>query len=105
MSPTQRSLAHLRSLGYVCQVVETWNSFARVRRDLFGCIDIVALKDGAPLLGIQCTSTPNLSARRTKCEAMGRRWITTGNQFELWGWAKQGPRGQRKIWTLKREAL
>jgi hypothetical protein len=36
MSPTQRSLAHLRRLGYQARVVERWNPFARVRQDLFG---------------------------------------------------------------------
>ena len=34
MTPTQRSLAALRELGYLVEVVEKWNSFTRTRKDL-----------------------------------------------------------------------
>jgi hypothetical protein len=30
MSPTARSLAHLRELGYTAKVVEHWNAFAKI---------------------------------------------------------------------------
>jgi hypothetical protein len=36
MTPTQRSLAALRELGYLVEVVEKWNSFTRTRKDLVG---------------------------------------------------------------------
>jgi hypothetical protein len=32
-------------------------------------------------------------------------WISVGAVIEVWGWAKQGPRGQRKTWQVRREAL
>ena len=48
MSPTQRSLAHLKALGYQARVVEKWNPFAKVRQDLFGG-DVLALKPGSPV--------------------------------------------------------
>jgi hypothetical protein len=38
-SPTQLSLKKLREEGYTVAVVEHWNSFARIRQDLFGFID------------------------------------------------------------------
>lgn len=75
MTPTQRSLAQLRRDGYCCQVVEHWNPHARIRQDLFGCIDIIALR-GAETLAVQTTTTgvasrvkkiadnPNLPAMR-----------------------------------------
>ena len=40
MSPTARSLAHLRSLGYTARVVERWNPFAKIRQDLLGAAEI-----------------------------------------------------------------
>ena len=42
-SPTQLSLKKLREEGYTVAVVEHWNSFARIRQDLFGFIDLLAL--------------------------------------------------------------
>jgi hypothetical protein len=106
MSPTQRSLAHLKALGYHAKVVERWNPFARVRQDLFGG-DILALKAGEPVLIVQATSGTNHAARRTKLEKEGFRalWTGAGARLEVWSWAKQGARGKRKTWTVRREAL
>ncbi|MDR4467084.1 MAG: hypothetical protein MRJ68_02150 [Nitrospira sp.] len=106
MSPTRRSLAHLNELGYQARVVEQWNPFAQVRQDLFGG-DLLALKPGEPVLVIQTTSRSNHAARRKKLAASGfaRLWHQAGAVMELWSWAKQGPRGQRKTWQLKREGL
>ena len=56
MTPTQRSLAHLRAEGYVATVVEYWHHFARQRRDLWGCFDILAVKEGETV-AVQTTST------------------------------------------------
>ncbi len=64
-SPTQLSLKKLREEGYTVQVVEYWNSFARIRIDLFGFIDIIALK-GKETLAVQTTSASNMSARCKK---------------------------------------
>ena len=65
-SPTQLSLKKLREEGYITiQVVEYWNSFARRRIDLFGFIDILAIKDGE-VLAIQTTTVGNAGARVKK---------------------------------------
>lgn len=103
MSPTQRSLAHLKTLGYRAKVVEKWNPFARIRQDVFGA-DILALKAGAPILLIQATSGTNVAARIQKLQQLGYAdlWHSVGAELEVWGWAKQGPRGCRKVWTLRR---
>lgn len=87
MTPTQRSLNHLRALGYQAEVVEKWNQWAKVRQDLFDCIDIVAIRPGMPVLGIQCTSHSNLAARVKKCTELGQAWLATGcTQLEAWAW-------------------
>lgn len=106
MSPTQRSLAHLKTLGYAAKIVEKWNPFARVRQDLFGG-DLLALKVGEPVLVIQATSAANHAARRHKLDAAGfvKLWKESGARLEIWSWRKVGPRGKRKIWQLRREAL
>lgn len=67
MSPTQLTLKKWRKAGYMCQVVEKWNPHARIRQDLFGCIDVLAVGNGETV-GIQSTSAGNLSARVKKIE-------------------------------------
>jgi hypothetical protein len=106
MSPTQRSLQHLRELGYRPAVVEKTIPRTFIKQDCFG-VDILALKAGEPVLAIQATSGSNHAARRTKLEAEGftALWKSVGAALEIWSWAKQGSRGERKTWTLRREAL
>jgi hypothetical protein len=87
-------------------VVERWNPFAKIRQDLFGA-DILALKAGEPILVVQATTGSNHAARRAKLETEGfiTLWKSAGAMIEVWSWAKQGPRGQRKTWQVRREAL
>lgn len=108
MTPTARSLAQLRKDGWTAQVVEKWNPHSRTRLDLFGVIDIVAVRaESSKILGVQATSGSNASARVVKSLAERRLalWLMAGGAFEVWSWAKQGPRGKRKLWTLRRQAI
>ena len=106
MSPTQRTLADLRSHGAVVGVVEHWNQFAKRRVDLFGFIDIVALI-GPNTIGIQCTSGDNHAARRTKilAEPKALAWLKAGNLIEVHSWSKLGARGERKVWVCRKEEI
>ena len=104
-SPTQRTLAHCRKAQWTAQVVEKWNPHARIRQDLFGCIDIVVLHGG--ILGIQACAGSSHSARTKKALAEPRlkTWVLSGGMFEVWSWAKRGPRGKAKRWTLRRTSV
>ena len=64
-SPTQLSLKKLRDEGWFCWITEHWNSFSRTRQDLWGFVDIIALKPGQ-ILGVQTTTATNMSARINK---------------------------------------
>lgn len=64
-SPTVRSLAKLRKEGYVAEIVEKFNSFTKTRKDLWGIIDILAIRRDE-VLGVQTTSWANVSARVKK---------------------------------------
>lgn len=64
-SPTQLTLEHLRQQGYTVEVVEHWNPHARRRTDLFGIVDVLALK-GDETLAVQTTSATNVSSRINK---------------------------------------
>ena len=65
-SPTMRTLARLRKENYdLVAITERWNPFARIRQDLFGIIDILAIHKG-DTIAIQVTSYSNISARVQK---------------------------------------
>jgi len=65
MSPTQLSKRELEKQGYLVEITERWNAFARKRKDLFDFIDLLAIKENE-ILGIQTTSASNISARVNK---------------------------------------
>lgn len=105
-SPTSRSLQLLRKEGWTAQVTEKWIPQTKRRLDLFGCIDIVAVKPGL-ILGVQATSRSNANARIKKslAEPKLRQWLEAGGHFEVFGWSKKGPRGKAKHWRLARFAI
>jgi Holliday junction resolvase-like predicted endonuclease len=102
-SPTQRSLKLLRDEGYTAQVVERWNPHARVRQDLFGIIDIVAIKvlesNATNIVGVQTTSKSNMSARINKIKesAEAALWSSAGGLLLVHGWAKN----KSKRWEVR----
>jgi hypothetical protein len=99
--PTARTLTCLRKTGALAKVVERYNHYAKRRFDCFGA-DIMCVQ-GRKLIAIQTTSGANHAAHLTK--ALANRevlaWLRTGNGFEVWSWAKKGPRGKRKLWTSR----
>jgi hypothetical protein len=102
VSPTQRSLKHLREAGYHVEIVERWNQWSRSRHDLFNMFDLLALHPDGTLVGVQVTSTAHVAERVAKLEAnpLLALWAKK-NTAVVHGWAKRGPRGKRKLWTLK----
>ncbi len=102
-SPTVRSLAILRKEKYKAQVVEKWLAYGNCRVDLFGFIDIVAIREGElGVVGVQTTSQSNVLARFKKIIMIPEAflWINTGNRILLHGWAKKGEKGKRKLWQV-----
>lgn len=101
-SPTSRTLARLKAAGIIAQTVEKWCSFSRRRIDLFGCLDIVCIRQNR-IVGIQVTSGDNLASRIAKINAEPRAlaWVQAGGSIEAHGWAKRGGRGKRKLWTCR----
>ncbi len=90
MSPTQRTLAKLRKEGWLCAVVEKRNPVTKITNDLFGFIDILAIR-GDETLAVQTTSGSNVSARVKKIaesEHVGRV-REAGWGIHVHGWAKR----------------
>lgn len=97
-SPTERSLKQLRNEGYLCEVVEKWNSFTRTRKDLFGFIDIIAIKEGETL-AVQTTTKENMNARVSKIAESELVGMVRKAEWKIHvhGWSKN----KSNRWELK----
>ena len=93
-SPTSRTLEVLREQGYTVAVVEKWNPHARIRQDLFGFIDILAIKRGETL-AVQATAA-GVSARLKKIteSELLPKVREAGWTIQIWGWTKSAKTGK-----------
>jgi hypothetical protein len=89
-SPTARTLERLRRDGYLSQVVERWNPHARIRQDLFGVIDVLAINDEVTI-GVQATTMSGRSSHVKKImeSTAAVTWTSAPQrELELWCWRK-----------------
>ena len=63
-NPDNRSKRYWEKQGYLVGKVERRNGY--VAYDLFGFLDLIAIKPGEPVIGIQCTSNAHMSDRTAK---------------------------------------
>lgn len=103
MTPTARSLAWLRERGYLAEVVEHRIPHTNITKDLWGFIDILAIKPGEAPLGVQVTSGSNVAARITKiAEHPNTPTVReAGIRIHVHGWRNS----KRTGWTLREEDL
>ena len=89
MSPTQRSLAYLRNLGYHVEVVERTIPKTFIKKDLWGFADLLAIRPGE-VLAVQVTSGSNVSARVKKiAEHENTQFVReAGIAIHVHGWRK-----------------
>jgi len=87
---------------------EHWNHYARIRQDLFGFGDTMALSPTTynDALLIQTTTGAHRAARVAKILANAHLPIVLRHlRVEVWSWSLKGARGKRKLWTLRREGF
>lgn len=92
-SPTEKALLLLRVHRFTPHVVEHWDSFAKVRKDLLGFADILAFNPwiGAPTLALQVTSVQGGVSSRVKkilAEPRAAMALRCGWRVEVWGMRK-----------------
>ena len=99
MSPTQRTLQELRKRGLTAAVVERWNPHAKIRQDLFGFIDVLAVGDDG-VIAVQTTSNDHVSDRLKKVLAHDNYKPVTAAGIKVYvhGWMKSRSTGR---WTLR----
>ena len=98
MTPTQRSLKHLRAAGYTAEVVEKWVPGANIRRDLLGFIDVLAIRE-TEVVGVQATSGSNVASRIAKIAEHANVGAVrkAGIRILVHGWRKAA----NGRWTLR----
>lgn len=94
---TQLTLREMRKRGYEADVVERWDSFAKLRRDLWGVCDVLCLGDGE-VVAVQTTSRSNMSSRMKKIAESPRvpAIRKAGVRLLIHGWDK-GPNGRYRV--------
>jgi hypothetical protein len=100
LTPTQLTLRKLREDGWpLVEVTERWNPHARIRQDLFGFVDVLAVGPRG-VLGVQCTSADNVSSRVRKIADHPNvgHVREAGIALHVHGWKKKQGR-----WQLTRE--
>ena len=101
----QQSLNLLRKQGYTVEITEKWNQFARIRQDMLGFIDLVAVSATDPItIAVQTTVMGSMTARLAKIRTLPKAatWVSSPyRKLYIHGWALRGARGKRKTWTCK----
>jgi hypothetical protein len=103
MRPAQRSLRKLRAEGWLVAVAERWNPHAKVRQDLFGFADLIAIKGNETLAG-QTTTGSNLTHRLEKIRnsPSATQWLVSPHRrIAIRGWRKIGLSGRSKTWHCR----
>ena len=100
MTPTARSLKWFRDAGWMAGEVERFNAIIKIKHDLWGIGDVVAVKPGEPPCLVQVTTFTNTSARLAKIKASDALpvLVACGWSVVVHGW-----RPPRKQTELKRK--
>lgn len=101
ISPDVNSRKKLKEEGWLVEKVEYFNFITKRKKDLFGFIDLLALKDGETL-AVQATSKAHISDRVKKIESDELHEQLSavreaGWRIEVWGWYKDKNRWKVKI--------
>lgn len=122
-STVERTLRECRKRGWPCASLEKWVAIpghpgGGVRRDLWGVGDVIAVDPSqkGSLLIQAVAGRGDVSKHLHKLVALVRdweppashpllpepisTWIAQDNRLAIWSFAKRGPRGGRKLWTV-----
>lgn len=96
-----RSKKYLEAKGYMCGKVEMpWNQYSKVRQDLFGIFDMIAVEADIGIVGVQITNNKHAAEHRVKimASANATMWELAGGRILMLSWEKKGNK-----WIVKEE--
>jgi len=100
-SPTSRTMQTLKGEGWRCGVVERFIGPTQTRKDLFGIIDLIAIRPWL-ITGVQCCALSGMAAHRKKLMEENadatRAWLEATGRLEIWAWRKYANKIDRKVW-------
>jgi len=108
ISNTSRTLEYIRRQGWIADIVERFNPYAGKfgqRKDLFGCIDIVALGENSIIAVQSCGQAFSEHNKKiTQDERVAPnalKWVQCGGRLILIGWRKVKLKrgGKAKRWS------
>lgn len=104
--PAERTLQELRKRGYMAAMVEKWNHHVKRRQDLFGFLDVIAVREGEGVLGVQaCGRDFSEHIEKLESEEVAPKvanWLAAdSSRLWLMGWRKlKVKRGGKAVrWT------
>jgi len=75
-------------MGFEVGMVERYIHFVRKRIDLFGIIDIIAIRPGE-IIGVQsCGQAFSAHMKKMNESEFTQKWLESGAGLQLWGWRK-----------------
>lgn len=89
-TPTMRTLAYCKKIGRTSGIVEKWNSFIKIRQDLFGFIDIICIDPDKGIVAVQSTGSAHsehIKKLTIEREEIVREWLRVA-PLELISWRK-----------------
>jgi hypothetical protein len=102
MSPKERTHARLRELGYTVADTQHWHHYAKIRQDLFGFIDSLAVKKDH-FLAVQTTDSSHHSAMVKKILSIPvAKLLNDYLDIEVWSWGLHLTGERRKDGLLNR---
>ena len=101
MSPTERTLKLLRERGWAYAKCEYFNPWVKIRQDLFGLFDYIALDDKQGVCGVQISSYGDIKKHIVKMEAnpILKEWVKRGNRALVIGWRETTDEAGKKIFV------
>ena len=102
-SSAQRTIRALKQQGYLCGMVERFNPHAGpfgIRQDLFGFIDLIAIKPIGICAVQACGSDFKAHDIKIRDIEEAHEWLKAGGSIELWGWRKikKVRGGKQMVW-------
>lgn len=90
------SITHAKSMNWLIDKTERWIPYAKIKKDLFGFIDLLAIDPEYNIYGIQATSYSNLNARVNKIltHENYERVKNSKIQITVWAWKKKVTKGR-----------